>query len=213
MTGAIPDELVVAPEATAEIGYEQFGVNFLRQILHKDRIVRMVNEVLGDRIELGPIGAGPGRNVASISVVGIYGQATGEEIPGDLVSYRVFLPIDVDFDIDLRMDRLRFHAKVVVPLVMTMHTEAPVVIRWDIQVPAEDEVVLSLNTATRRGAVLQKVAGLEGELRRFLIKVVRTELAKDYVRRATHLDMVELMGPTWPAITAQFLPAGPEDRR
>lgn len=203
------DELIPGESIT----YDQFGHLFIRRILHKDRILRTVDQVMGPTIKLGPIGAGPGRGFASISVDGQFKPCKGEEIPGELLAYRIWLPIAVDFELDLRMDKHTFHADVVVPLTLTVHVEAPVRFRWEIGVPGPDEVSISLNTATRRGAMLQKIAGMEGELRRFLIKVVRTELSKPYVQKATNLDMEDLLDRTWDDITLHFLPQGPEDRQ
>ncbi len=199
-------------EPAPEITYEQFGSAYIRQVLHKQRILSMINDVLGPTIELGPIGAGPGRKAATVTVVGAFGQTTGEEIPGELLAYRVSLPISVVFDIDMRVDKHRFEADVVVPLTLTVHTVAPLRVRIDITVPGPEEVDLTLQAGSRRGAVLQKLAGLEAELRRFLVKVVRTELAKPYVRRATDFDMAALIDEAWPGIAAVILPRGPEDR-
>jgi hypothetical protein len=196
-----------------EISYEEFGASYIRSVLHKDRVLSMINDVLGPTIELGPIGAGPGRKAATVSVVGTFGATTGEEIPGDLVAYRVFLPINVAFDIDMRVDKHRFVADVVVPLTLTVHTVAPLRVRIDITVPSGDDVVLDLQASSRRGAMLQRLAGLEAELRRFLVKVVLTELAKPYVRRATDFDMAALIDEAWTGIAAVILPRGPEDRR
>lgn len=215
----VAEGVIIAPggpsgePAAPEISYEEFGDAYIRTVLHKDRILRMVNDVLGPTIELGPIGAGPGRRAALVSVVGTFRECKGEELPGDLLAYRVFLPISVVFDIDMRVDKHRFTADVVVPLTLTVHTVAPLRIRIDITVPAEDEVALTLQSGTRRGAVLQRLAGLESELRRFLVKVVRTELAKPYVRRATDFDMAGLIDDAWPGIAAVILPRGPEDRK
>lgn len=204
---------VIVPEPRGrEIGYAEFGEMYVRRILHKDRILEMVNAILGEQIALGPIGAGPGRSFARVSIVGTFRQTKGEEIPGDVLTYKVYLPISVEFDVDMKVDSHRYHADVVVPLVLAVHTEAPVRVRIDITVPSEDEIALTLNTPTRRGTVLQKLAGLETELRRFLLKVVRTELAKPYVQRATHLDMEELVDGAWDHIAAQVMPRGPEDR-
>ena len=202
-----------AREHEEEISYERFGDEYIRRVLHKDRVVAMVGDVLGPEIRLGPIGAGPGRKAATISAVGTFRPGKGEELPGDLLSYRVFLPISVVFDVDLRLDKHRFTADVVVPIILTVHTVAPLRIRIDITVPHEDEVALTLQSDTRRGAVLQKVARLEPELKRFLVKVVRTELAKPYVRRATDFDMAELIDRAWDGIAAVILPRGPEDRQ
>ncbi|UMG94256.1 hypothetical protein [Nocardioides sp. TF02-7] len=192
--------------------YERFGNEFVRRVLHRERVLRTVDRLLGDRIELGPIGAGPGRTF-TVRIVGHYRPTTGEEVPGALLTYRVLLPIDVVFDLDLRMDKQRFTADVVVPLTLTVHVDPPLTLRWEIDVPGDDEVALTLAAETRRGSVLQRVAGIEADLRRFIVRVVATELAKPYVRRATHIDMERLLDGTWDDIAATFLPAGPEDRR
>ena len=107
----------VAAEPARETSYADFGEAWIRRILHKERILRTVDQVLGDRIALGPIGAGPGRAFASISFVGTYHPTTGEEIPGDRLAYAIDLPISVDCELGLPMDKVRFTAEVVVPLV------------------------------------------------------------------------------------------------
>lgn len=193
--------------------YELFGINWIRRVLHKDRILRTVDQVLGEEIALGPIGAGPGRAFASVSFVGSYGPTTGEEIPGELLAYAIDLPISVVFHLELPLDRLTFNAEVLVPLVLVVHTEEPLRLRLELHTPREDQIGLELTTDTRRGAMVQRIAGLEGELRRFLLKVLDTELAKPYVRRATNLDMEELIDHAWPVLTEQFLPREPDDRR
>ena len=192
--------------------HEQLGRAFLRRVLHLERVLRTVDRLLGGTLELGPIGAGPGRAFATVSIHGTYHPTTGEELPGDLLAYRVLLPITVDFDLDMVVDRHRYHADVVVPLVLTAHPEEPLAVRWNVALPAEDEVRLTLGTDTRRGSVLQRVAGIETELRRFLVKVVAKELEKPYVRRATHLDLERIVDAAWPAIEAQIVPADPADR-
>jgi hypothetical protein len=181
-------------------------------VLHKERILRTIDQVLGDQIALGPIGAGPGRAFASVSFVGSFQPTTGEEIPGELLAYAIDLPISVVFHLELPLDRLTFNAEIVVPLVLVVHTEEPLKLRLELLTPTEDQIGLELKTDTRRGAMIRRIAGLDAELRRFLLKVLETELAKPYVRRATHLDMEELIDHAWPKLTEQFLPRGPEDR-
>lgn len=209
------DALVPSPydEAAAPTSYERFGVNWVRRVLGLERILRTVDQVLGDQIALGPIGAGPGRAFASVSFVGTYGPTSGVEVPAELLTYAIDLPISVVFDLGLPLDRLTFNAEVVVPLVLVVHTEEPLRLRLELRTPTEEQIKLDLQTDTRRGAMIRKIAGLDGELRRFLLKVLDTELAKPYVKRATHLDMEELIAQAWPALTQQFLPRGPEDRQ
>lgn len=193
--------------------YERFGVNWVRRVLHLDRILATVDQVLGDQIALGPIGAGPGRAFASISFVGTFHPTTGHEVPAELLTYAINLPISVVFDLDLPMDRLTFNGEVVIPLVLVVHTEEPLRLRLELRTPTEEQIQLQLHTDTRRGSVIRKIAGIDGELRRFVLKVIDTELNKTYVQKATNLDMEVLIAEAWPALTQQFLPRGPEDRR
>ena len=195
-------ELPVEPEMT----YAEFGENFMRMVLHRQRVLASIDRVLGEKIELGPIGAGPGRVFAKLRATGWFQPTSGVEIPGELLAYRVILPIDVDFEIEIARDVNRFRAKVLIPLTLNVRVERPLTILWDITGPREDEVSISVETDKRRSAVLQKVAGLDAELRRFLMRVVEVELDKPHVRRATRLDMRDLIAGAWPAIADQFLP-------
>lgn len=195
-------ELPVEPEMT----YAEFGENFMRMVLHRQRVLASIDRVLGEKIELGPIGAGPGRVFAKVRATGWFQPTSGVEIPGELLAYRVILPIDVDFEIEIARDVNRFRAKVLIPLTLNVRVQRPLTILWDITGPREDEVSISVETDKRRSAVLQKVAGLDAELRRFLMRVVEVELDKPHVRRATRLDMRDLIAGAWPAIADQFLP-------
>lgn len=59
--------------------------------------------------------------------------------------------------------------------------------------------------------MLQRVAGLEEELRRFLLRVVEKELAKPHVVKATRIDFATLVDNAWPALADQFLPVREPD--
>jgi hypothetical protein len=203
---------VTDAELPREPAYADFGEAFLRQVLHLDRVLESIDRILGTDFQLGPMGAGPGRKVATLTATGTFLPCTGEEIPGPLVSYRVFVPVDVLFDLDLRVDAHRFHADVVVPLRVDLRVEDPLAIVWDITPPPPEDVQIEITGETRRSAVLQKVAGMDGELRRFLLRFVDRELEKPHVRRARRIDVPAVIDGAWPEISAQFLPNGPEDR-
>lgn len=200
-------------EVAEESSYERFGVNWVRRVLHQERILRTIDQLLGDQISLGPIGAGPGRAFASVSFTGTFGPTTGAELPGELLTYAIDLPISVVFQLDLPMDKLHFNAEVVIPLVLVVHTEEPLKLRLELQTPTEDQIGLELKTDTRRGAILRKMTGLDSELRRFVLRVIDTELSKPYVKRAMYLDMEELIDHAWPMLSETFLPQRPEDRQ
>jgi hypothetical protein len=205
----LPDAV---PPTPRELAFEEFGDIFLRRVLHTDRVLESVDRILGPDFKLGPMGAGPGRKVATLTANGRFLPTYGELLPGDDVVYRVMLPVDVTFDLDIVLETQRFHADVLVPLLVRLRLVEPLTIVWDIEAPAEDEVQIEIRGETRRSSVLQKMAGFDSELRRFLVRFVERELNKPYVQRARHIDIVSVIDGAWEQIACQFLPNGPEDR-
>ncbi|MCW2755071.1 MAG: hypothetical protein JWQ32_2482 [Marmoricola sp.] len=205
-----------APPEAPQIGYDEFGMRFMNLVLHRDRVMESINRVLGDEFVLGPIGAGPGRKVAKVTANGTFGKAYGEALPADpdgqSVGYEVNLPVDVAFHLDLGVDMLRFNAAVLLPLRLTMELVEPLTIRWHITPPDPDDVVMTIASDTRRATVLQRLTGLDGELRRFIVRFVDRELEKPHVQKAMRIDLVTLIDNAWEHIAEQFMPNGPEDR-
>lgn len=198
--------------ADTALSYEQFGEAFLRRVLHTDRVLGSIDRILGPDFQLGPIGAGPGRRIAKLTASGRFLPTTGEPLPGREVAYRVLLPVSVDFDLDLRVDTHHFHADVLVPLHVRLRLVEPLTIVWDITPPAESDLRIEITGDRRRETALQKLAGLDGELRRFLLRFVDRELEKPHVLRARRIPVAEVIDGAWPQIAEQFLPNGPEDR-
>ena len=194
------------------LSYAEFGEGFLRQILHLDRVLESVDRILGEEFHLGPMGAGPGRRLARLTAHGRYGPTYGEAQPGPDVAYLVNVPVDVAFELAIPLDTHRFRADVVVPLRITLRLEHPVTIVWDIEVPSPDEVSLKLTNEALRSAVLQRIAGIDGELRGFLTRFVDRELNKPYVLRARRIPLVDIIDRAWDPIAEQFLPDASTDR-
>jgi hypothetical protein len=215
-TSPDPDEDFVDPAAPVvagpqPIGYDEFGVRFMNLVLHRDRVMESINRVLGEDFQLGPIGAGPGRKVAKVTASGTFGTAYGEALP-DVVGYQVNLPVQVTFHLDLGVDTMRFDADVVLPLRLTMDLVEPLTVLWHITPPRPDDVAIDVQSDNRRAAVLQKLTGLDGELRRFIVRFVERELEKPHVRKAMRIDLVTVIDNAWEHLAAQFLPSGPGDR-
>ncbi len=212
---ALNDVVSIVDSAPAEafqtLGYDEFGMRFMNLVLHRDRVMESINRVLGKDFQLGPIGAGPGRKVAKVTANGTFGTAYGEALP-DVVGYEVNLPVNVAFHLDLGVDMLRFNAEVLLPLRLTMELVEPLTILWHITPPHPDVVVMTVASDSRRATVLQKLTGLDGELRRFIVRFVERELEKPHVRKAMRIDLVTLIDNAWEHIATQFMPNGPDDR-
>lgn len=198
--------------AGAALSFAEFGEEFVRRILHLDRVLQSVDRLLGEGFELGPIGAGPGRKLAKLTAHGRYLPSYGETLPRPEVAYLVNVPVDVDFELAIPLDVHRFRAQVVVPLTIVLRLEDPVTIVWDIATPDPSHVQLQLTNEARRSAALQKIAGIDEELRAFLVRFVDRELSKPYVLKARRIPLIDVIDEAWEPIASQFLPNRPEDR-
>ena len=205
MIGTVTDRVLDTSAGPQPIGYDEFGMRFMNLVLHRDRVMQSVNRVLGESFALGPIGAGPGRKVAKVTASGTFGAAYGEALT-DVVGYLVNLPVSVTFDLDVGVDVMRFEAEVLLPLRLTMELVEPLTILWHIAPPLPDEVEIDVQTDNRRSAVVQRLTGLDAELRRFIVRFVERELEKPHVRKAMRIDVVTLIDNAWEHIAAQFLP-------
>lgn len=190
--------------------HEGFGSSFLRMALTPDRVCEAVDRVLGDRLELGPMGAGPGRVLAKITAKALFGATYGEAIDGEDFAYRLQVPADVDVDLDLAVDKLHFIAQVLVPLEIRVTLDEPLTLVWTVTPPSPDQVTLNISTETRRAALLLKVANLDDELRAFVVRVVEKEMLKPHIVRATRIDLNEVVNGVWPIVAQHVLPDGPD---
>lgn len=189
-----------APRPDGEVvSYEQWGRDFFAAAVSEERVLRAVDGLAGQPIELGPMGVGPGR-IAKVRAHGAIGRATATpRIDDGLVSYRVELPVDLTFDLDLQVETQTFHAELVVPLVLTARALDGLRIWIELDPPDARDVRVQLQAGGLRASIVQKVADVEGELRRFVATYVAREAGKPHVARARLIDVSAAIDRAWAA--------------
>jgi hypothetical protein len=170
------------------ISYADWGEDFFRTAVSAERVLSGVNVLAGQVIDVGPMGVGPGR-VAKVTARGEIGTAVGERVSDDPVSFRVQLPVSLEFAINLGVDTHRFVADIVVPLTLTARARADLAIVLDVDPPTASQVVVRLKAKGLRASITQHAANVEGELKRFIAKYVGREIEKPYVKAARLIDV------------------------
>lgn len=188
------------------VSYRQWGDDFFELAVNEERILGGVNTLAGQPIDFGPMGVGPGR-IAKVRAFGQIGEAVAERLPGELISYAVRLPVDLTFELNLQVETHRFHADLVVPLTLTAQALAGLRIYIDVVPPRSSEVQVRLKAEGLRAAITSRVAGVEGELRRFVARYVTRELDKPHVRRARMVDVSGAIEHAWSSIAPQPMSA------
>lgn len=176
--------------------YEQFGVEFFALAVSQERVEAGVNALAGQPIDVGPIGVGPGRLV-KLTATGSINQAQITRTDGDEIAFHAVLPVSLDFSVDLQVETHRFHADLTLPLTLTARAMVPATVRLDITPPRAADVGLELRAEGLRASVLQRVVGMEAEVRRFVAKYVARELTKPYVERARTIDVGAAIDKAW----------------
>jgi hypothetical protein len=181
------------------VSYGTFGRQFFELAVTEERVLGGVNVMAGQPIDFGPIGVGPGK-IAQITAHGEIGTATASRVEGDEVAFRVVLPVKLDFTVNLQVDSHRFAATLAVPLVLTARAVDGLAVFIDVQPPRSSEIGIDLNAQGLRASILQRVAGVEHEVQRFVAKFVAREVEKPHIIKARTINVAGAVSGAWSVI-------------
>lgn len=189
------------------VSYQQWGLDFFAEAVSQERILGAVNNIAGQPIDFGPIGVGPGK-IAKVRAYGEIGAATAMRMDGPEIAYRVELPVTLTFELDLQVETHVFHAELLVPLTLTARALDGVRIFIVIDPPKTSEVQVRVTAEGLRATIMQRVANVEGELRRFVAKYVARETSKPHIESARLIDVSAAIDKAWSSIA----PKGTQER-
>ncbi len=181
------------------VSYEQWGVDFFAEAVSQERILGAVNNIAGQPIDFGPMGVGPGK-IAKVRAYGEIGAATATRLGGSEIRYRVELPVTLTFELNLQVETHTFHAELLVPLVLTARALDRVRIFISIDPPRTSDVQVQVTAEGIRASIMQRVANVEGELRRFVAKYVARETSKPHIEAARLIDVSAAIDKAWGSI-------------
>jgi hypothetical protein len=182
--------------AEDEISYAEWGRAFFEHAVTEERILGAVAGLAGEPIEFGPIGAGPGR-LAKVTAHGELGQASIRRLPGDLVTFRLTIPVDLRLHVDLGVDQHQFHARLRVGLTLTARAAAPLRVVIHVAPPSSRDVIVDVEASSRRATLLQIVGGIDREIARFVARYVAREIEKPHILAARDIDVAARIDGAW----------------
>ena len=184
------------PSDVEYASYEYFGVEFFRTAVSEERILGAIGGLAGDSFEFGPLAVGPGK-IAKVNAQGNIGQPSIAPIPSAEVRFRLTIPVDVRMVVSLPLDEHRFHADVHVHLNLTARAAKPLRVVIDIDAPTKDDVDVVLQAESMRASLLKAVAGVDGELKRFVAKYVAREVEKPHIVQAKDIAVAARIAGAW----------------
>jgi hypothetical protein len=184
------------------VSYEQWGADFFAEAVSGQRILGAVDNIAGQPIDFGPIGVGPGK-IAKVRAYGAIGAARAERLDAEEITYRVELPVDLTFELNLQVETHTFHAELLVPLALTARAVEGVKVFIDVTPPHSSEVQVQVQADGLRASIMQRVANIEGELRRFVARYVAREVTKPHIQAARLIDVAGAIDRAWASISPE----------
>ena len=178
------------------LSYAEFGERFFFYAVTAERIEASLERLAGGPIAFGPIAAGPG-GIAHVKARGTTGAGTATPVEGDEVRFRLHIPVSLDLRIELGPDRHDFEVGLMVGLDLHARAEEPLRIVIDIAPPTWRDVEVKLSTQALRSSILQRVAGIDREVARFVAKYVAREIDEDEIKAARDVDIAARIEEGW----------------
>ncbi|MFY1621165.1 hypothetical protein [Micromonospora sp. WMMD736] len=176
--------------------YEEFGRKFFEIAVTEERVGDAIAEIAGDEFAMGPMGQGPGGIAKVTAKVKVMQPHVTRQI-GDLITFTIRIPLEIDMVIDLRIDRPRFVVFGDISLRATALAAEPLVLILDVEKPRPSDISIHVTSKSLRGEVLRILAGVDAEIRRFIAAHVAGEIDSPASQQAKIIDVADRLDAAW----------------
>lgn len=149
------------------VTYEEFGRRFFEVAVTPDRVAAAFADIAGSEFAMEPISQGPG-GIAKVSANVKIREPRVTRKLGDLITFVIHIPLSIDLLLDLRLDKQRFMVAGDIALRATARAAEPLLLIVDVAKPRPSDITVNVSSKSIRGEVLRILAGVDGEIRRFI---------------------------------------------
>ncbi|BBY20612.1 hypothetical protein [Mycobacterium stomatepiae] len=179
------------------VTYEEFGRRFFEVAVTPERVAAAFADIAGNEFAMEPIAQGPG-GIAKVSAnVKIEDPRVTRRL-GDSITFIIHIPLSIDLLLDLRLDKQRFVVSGDIALRATARAAEPLVLIVDVAKPRPSDITVNVSSKSFRGEILRILAGVDGEIRRFIAQYVADEIDAPQAQAAQIVDVAEKLNEAWP---------------
>jgi hypothetical protein len=180
------------------ISFDQFGHDFMRQVVTADRVAATIATVVGERIDVGPMAAGP-RDAAQASLrgklAGVDVSAAGED--GDILRFTAEVRLDCTLAVKAPVFNKRYRGTLTIPLQLDVRTAPPLRLVIDVEPPAPADIGVELESKDRSGRLIQVLGNIDGEVRSQAAAEVARRVEAPEARRHREIDVLAMVDDVW----------------
>jgi hypothetical protein len=181
------------------VSYEAFGRRFFEVAVTEERVGAAFAAFAGKEFDMEPMAQGPGK-IAKISAKVAIKQPQVSRNVADSITFDIHIPLVIDLLVDLRLDKQRFRVDGDIALNATARAAEPLLLIVDVAKPRPSDINVHVSSKTIRGEVLRIIAGVDGEIRRFIAQYVGEEIDSPESQKAQVIDVAEQLDQTWTGI-------------
>jgi hypothetical protein len=179
------------------VTYEEFGRKFFEVAVTPERVAAAFADIAGNEFAMEPIAQGPG-GIAKVSAnVKIQDPRVTRRL-GDTITFVIHIPLSIDLLLDLRLDKQRFVVSGDIALRATARAADPLLLIVDVTKPRPSDITVNVASKSFRGEVVRILAGVDGEIRRFIAQYVADEIDAPQAQSAQVIDVVARLNEAWP---------------
>ncbi len=179
------------------VTYEEFGRRFFEVAVTPERVAAAFADIAGNEFAMEPIAQGPG-GIAKVSAnVKIQDPRVTRRL-GDSITFVIHIPLSIDLLLDLRLDKQKFAVSGDIALRATARAADPLVLIVDVAKPRPSDITVNVSSKSFRGEILRILAGVDGEIRRFIAQYVADEIDAPQSQAAQIIDVEEKLNEAWP---------------
>jgi hypothetical protein len=205
-------DLAVVPREAAPVSIlttDEFVRRTLTAAAPPQRVSEVVSRLVGNKIKIGPISAGP-CEAASATAIGLPGAVHAELCDDAAWDQTVTIPIDLSVLVEVAGGIARFRGPVQVQTRIRLRIEQP----CDVVVEVEDVYPHNITAAVEGIGVSARIVGRLGGIDDILSHQVLTYV-NDLIRSpefeaALHIDVTGLLGRAWEADLVIGIPGADE---
>ncbi|GEM_PF-5662081 len=181
------------------ISFDQFGHNFLREVVTPDRVAATIASVVGDTIEVGPVRGGPGHAARAT----MRGKLAGVDVTpgdggdGDVLHFVAEVRLDCTLAVKAPAINKRYGGAVTIPLHLNVRTASPLRLVIEVEPPSPPDIGVELESGDRSGRLIQLLGDIDGEVRTRAAEEVARRADAPEARRHREIDILAMVDDVW----------------
>jgi hypothetical protein len=186
------------------ISFDQFGHNFMREVVTTERVAATIASVVGETIEVGPLAAGP-RDAAKATLrgkladvdVSLVDSDSESDADGHAMRFTALVRLDCTLAVKAPVINKRYRGTLTIPLVLDVRTASPVRLVIDVEPPSVPDIGVDLESKDRSGRLIQVLGNIDGEVRTRAAAEVARRVEAPEARRHREIDVLAMVDDVW----------------